>query len=249
MTISIITAVFNNVNEIGTAINSVLSQTCKDIEYIIIDGGSDDGTIDVIKSYGNKISHFISEPDNGIYYAINKGLSIANGEVIGLLHSDDMFSNPIIIEKIADIFKSGNYDAVYGDLEYVSKANILKVIRFWKSSPLDVTKFKKGWMPAHPSLFIKKKVYDEFGSFDTKFKISSDYDFILRTMASGKLKCYYLPMVVTRMRSGGASNKSFKNIWIKSYEDWQAIRKNNIGGLMVLLRKNISKLRQFFFKK
>jgi glycosyltransferase len=160
-----------------------------------------------------------------------------------------MFCNPEIIEKIAEIFEICNCDAVYGDLEYVSKTNIFKVIRFWKSAPFDFTKFKKGWMPAHPTLFIKKKVYDQSGRYDTNFKISADYDFILRTLPGGTLKCQYLPMVITRMRSGGTSNKNLKNILRKSYEDWLVLRKNNIGGMMVLIRKNTSKLGQFILKK
>ena len=248
MKISIITVVYNNVNNITTAIDSVLNQTYKDIDYIIIDGGSNDGTVEKIKPLINNNTRFISEPDKGIYYAINKGIALSEGEVIGILHSDDIFNDNEIIQKIADTFKVGDYDAVYGDLVYVSKYNTEKVIRYWKSSQFEVTNFKKGWMPAHPTLFMKKTVYDNFGIFNTEFKIASDYDFMLRTLGSGKLNCYYLPLVITKMRTGGASNKSIKNIWSKSYEDWSAIRKNKVGGIIVLLRKNTSKLKQFIFK-
>lgn len=248
MKISIITAVFNNVEEISSAIDSVLSQTYQDIEYIIIDGGSTDGTTEVIKSYGNKITHFISEPDHGIYVALNKGISIAHGEVIGLLHSDDFFDSPLVIQKIAETFMNGNFDVVYGDLEYVSKTNLSKVVRYWKSSEFDALNFKKGWMPPHPSLFMKKNVYSQYGMFDIFFEIASDYDLMLRTLAKGHLKCKYIPVVITRMRLGGASNKSLRNIWRKSYEDWLALRRNHIGGLMVLFRKNFSKIHQFIHK-
>jgi len=201
-----------------------------------------------IKSYGNRITHFISETDAGMYNAINKGISLASGDIIGMLHSDDLFDSPVVLEKIAETFASGNYDAVYGDLEYVSKNDLTKVVRYWKSSPFNVQNFKKGWMPAHPTLFMKKKIYDLYGMFNTTYQIASDYDFILRTLGSGKLNCKYLPIVITRMRLGGASNKSLKNIWIKSHEDWLALRRNGIGGFRILFRKNISKITQFIRK-
>jgi glycosyltransferase len=249
MKISIITAVYNNADEISIAINSVLSQTYKEIEYIIVDGASTDGTINVIKSFGNQITTFISEPDKGIYDALNKGLSLATGDVIGVLHSDDVFNNSRVIEVIAQRFNNEGCDATYGDLEYVSKTDVTNVIRYWKSCPFDVKNFRRGWMPAHPTLFMRKKIYDEYGMFDTRYKISSDYDLILRTLASGNLKCLYIPMVITRMKLGGASNKSIPNLWKKSYEDWLALRRNKKGGLLVLFLKNSSKLHQFIRKR
>jgi glycosyltransferase involved in cell wall biosynthesis len=246
MTISIITAVYNNKTNITQCIESVLSQTYPHIEHIIIDGGSTDGTRDIILSYEHKISRWISEPDNGIYDALNKGITMASGDIIGILHSDDLFANSDILEKIAGLFRKTDCDAVYGDLLYVAKEDISKVIRYWKSCPFDVKKFRHGWMPAHPTLFMKKKVYDQFGLFDLHYRIAADYDLMLRTVGSGKLNCTYLPEIITRMRIGGASNKSLKNIWQKSYEDWLAIRKNNMGGCYTLFMKNISKINQFF---
>lgn len=248
MKISIITAVYNNRDEIEIAINSVLSQTYKNIEYIIVDGGSTDGTVEIINRHIDKISRFISEPDKGIYDALNKGLSIASGDIIGLLHSDDIFASNMVIEKIAETFIQDNYDAVYGDLEYVSKTDTSKVIRYWKSSQFDAANFYKGWMPPHPTLFMKKKIYEEYGNFDTSYKIASDYDLMLRTLASGKIEAKYIPIVITRMRLGGTSNKNLKNIWRKSFEDWQALRRNNIGGFLILLKKNLTKIRQFIIK-
>jgi len=249
MKISIITAVYNNRDEIEIAINSVLSQTYKNIEYIIVDGGSTDGTVEIINRHIDKISRFISEPDKGIYDALNKGLSIASGDIIGLLHSDDIFASNMVIEKIAETFIQGNYDAVYGDLEYVSKTDTSKVIRYWKSSQFDAANFYEGWMPPHPTLFMKKKIYEEYGNFDTSYKIASDYDLMLRTLASGKIEAKYIPIVITRMRLGGTSNKNLKNIWRKSFEDWQALRRNNIGGFLILLKKNLTKIGQFIIKK
>ena len=245
MKFSIITAVYNNRNEISNAIDSVLLQTYKDIEYIVVDGGSTDGTQEVIATYGDRIAKFISEPDKGIYDALNKGLSLATGNVAGILHSDDLFASTSTIEKIARIFEQSGCDAVYGDLLYVSKMDTSKIIRNWKSKPFNVINFRHGWMPAHPTLFMKRKVYDEFGFFDLHYRIAADYDLMLRTLGTGKLACKYLPEVITRMRVGGASNKSLKNIWLKSYEDWQALRKNKMGGLYTLFMKNVSKLKQF----
>jgi glycosyltransferase len=247
--ISIITAVYNNHAHIQQCIQSVLSQTYANIEHIIIDGYSNDGTTDVIRRYESKISRWISEPDKGIYDALNKGIKLATGDVIGFLHSDDMFANDTIIEKIANRFADKGCDATYGDLLYVSKTDPSKIIRYWKSCPFDAANFRKGWMPAHPTLFMTKKVYETFGSFNLQYHIASDYDLMLRTAGSGKLKCEYIAEVITHMRVGGASNKSLKNIWIKSYEDWQALRANKTGGITTLIRKNTSKLSQFFHRQ
>ncbi len=246
--VSIITAVRNNCANIEQCIKSVQSQTYQDIEHIIIDGDSTDGTKDIIRAHKNKSSRWISEPDKSIYDALNKGINLASGDIIGFLHSDDLFDNPSVIEKIAAKFLQTNCDAVYGDLLYVSKTDPAKVIRYWKSSPFDVKKFRQGWMPAHPTLFMRKAVYDHYGLFDLQYKIASDYDLMLRTVGSGELSCEYLPEIITRMRLGGASNKSLKNIWRKSYEDLQALRKNKSGGFYTLLLKNLSKIRQFWIR-
>lgn len=248
MKVSIITAVFNNVNEIRNAIESVLSQNYPNIEYIIIDGGSTDGTLDIIKSYEEKINHLISESDQGIYDALNKGLQKCTGDIIGFLHSDDIFNNQYVISEIIQTFKINNCDATYGDLVYVAKVDPSIIIRFWKSSNFELKNFKYGWMPAHPTLFLKKEVYNNFGHFNIKYQIAADYDFILRTLASGTLKCIYMPIVVTKMKTGGASNKSLKNIWKKSFEDWTALKENHAGGIYTLIAKNVSKLNQFIKK-
>lgn len=246
--ISIITTVFNNRENIEDCIQSVLSQTYPNVEYIIVDGNSTDGTVDVIRSFAHKIGKWVSEPDKGIYDALNKGIGMATGDVVGILHSDDLFGNPMVLEHVARLFDATGCDAVYGDLVYVSKTNSEKVIRYWKSAPFDVKRFKQGWMPAHPTLFLKKKVYDTYGLFDLRFKIAADYELILRTIASGKLECAYLPEIITRMRLGGASNKSIRNILKKSCEDYKALRQNHTGGYITLVKKNFSKIGQFFHK-
>jgi len=245
MKFSIITAVHNNVAEIKHAVTSVLSQSYADIEYIVIDGASMDGTGEVIKSFGNSISKFISEPDKSIYDALNKGIALATGDIVGILHSDDLFGSNNTLEHIAEVFQQTGCDATYGDLLYVAKNDTSKIIRNWKSAPFRVNNFRHGWMPPHPTLFVKKEVFDRYGLFDLRYKIAADYDWMLRALGSGELRCEYLPEVITRMRVGGASNKSLRNIWQKSYEDWQALKKNKRGGLYTLFMKNATKLKQF----
>jgi glycosyltransferase involved in cell wall biosynthesis len=247
--ISIITAVYNNQTEIRNAVDSVLAQSYPNIEYIVVDGASNDGTTEIIQSYGGKITRFISEPDKGIYDALNKGLNLATGEIVGILHSDDIFFSNDTLTHVAATFVRTGCDAVYGDLLYVSKADTSNVVRFWKSSPFDATKFKTGWMPAHPTLFMKKEVYEQYGLFDLRYRIASDYDLMLRTLGSGQLHAEYVPEVITRMRVGGASNKSFKNIWRKSKEDYLALKRNKMGGFWTLAFKNLSKVSQFVKKR
>jgi glycosyltransferase len=246
MKISIITAVCNNRKEIVHAIDSVLSQSYPNIEYIVVDGASTDGTKEVIESYGSKISKFISEVDNGMYYALNKGISVATGDVIGILHSDDIFENNQVIAQIAEIFQNTGSDGIYGNLVYVNKKNPKKIIRFWKSNPFELPMLKKGWMLPHPTLFIKRNLFEKHGLYDTNYRISADYDLMLRMLSNPELKFAYLPQVITRMRIGGASNRSLKNIILKSKEDFRALQKNQIGGWKTLLMKNFSKIGQFF---
>lgn len=246
MKISIITSVFNNEATIRDAIESVISQTYPDIEYIIIDGGSKDGTIEIIKEYSHVITHFISEPDRGIYDGLNKGLGLATGDIIGFLHSDDLYPDNTTISTIMQAF-ADNIDGVYGDLVYTSKNDISKILRYWKSKPFSPKLLKYGWMPAHPTLFLRRSIYQQHGLFDLHFKIAADYDFMLRILKSD-LKIDYLPKILYKMRIGGESNKSLKNIIRKSQEDFHAIKKNRIGGIEILLLKNLTKIKQFIKK-
>jgi glycosyltransferase len=248
MKISIITSVYNNKETIKDAINSVLNQTYKNIEYIIVDGESSDSTVEVVQSYGDRITTFVSESDKGIYDGLNKGVSLATGDVICFLHSDDLYASNDIVQKVVDEFeRDRSIDGVYGDLVYISKSDLDKVLRFWKSKDFDMKALRWGWMPAHPTLFLKKEVYNRFGEFDLDFNISGDYDFMLRILKNG-IKVKYLPEVLYKMRVGGESNKSIKNIILKSKEDLKALMKNNIGGIGTLIIKNLSKIKQFLRK-
>ena len=247
MKISIVTSVYNNQETIREAIETVLSQTYNNIEYIIIDGASKDGTTDIIRSYGNQITIFKSEQDNGIYDGLNKGIAIATGDVIGFLHSDDLYSNSNVIAHVADAFTNNNIDAVYGDLVYTSKSDTSKILRYWKSCEFNNQLLSRGWMPAHPTFFVKRSLYEKYGFFDTTYQIAADYDFMLRIL-SKNIKTEYLPFVIYKMRIGGESNKNIRNIVHKMREDYRALKSNNIGGIWSLTLKNLSKIQQFLIK-
>ena len=246
MKVSIITVSHNSSNTILDTIKSVNLQSYKNIEHVFIDGLSSDNTLELIKLNSKRINIIISEEDSGIYDAINKGVLNATGDFIGLLHSDDILSSSEIISDLIEKIQNENLDGVYGDLQYVDKKNSNKIIRFWKSCAFKPNLLMKGWMPAHPTLILKKEVYQKHGVFNKSFKISADYDFMLRIFKDYNLKFGYLPKVVTKMRVGGASNRSLKNIIKKTKEDYRAICSNKIGGFITLILKNISKIKQFF---
>ena len=245
--VSLITATYNSVKTFEMCANSVLNQTYSNIEYIIVDGQSDDGTIELLKSMA--ITHeninWISEADKGIYDALNKGLSQATGDIVGFVHSDDFLSNNNIIASIVESFIATDADGVYGNLHYVAKDNTNKIVRNWVSKQYKLKLLKQGWMPPHPTLYLKKKIYDTYGGFDLNFKIAADYDFILRIFKQTHLKFYYLPKTIVKMRVGGASNRSIKNITQKTKEDYTAVRKNQIGNWLTIFLKNIIKIKQF----
>lgn len=248
MKVSLITATYNSEISIKTCLDSIVSQDYSDLEYLFIDGGSSDNTLSIIKKYrqNNPFIKMVSEKDYGIYDALNKGISAASGDIIGFVHSDDFLASSDIINDIVSMMKTESLDGVYGNLQYVNKKNTQKVIRNWISCDFKFSLLKNGWMPPHPTLFLKKEVYQKHGLFDVSYRISADYDFMLRIFKDSELKFGYLPKVITKMRVGGASNRSIKNIIEKSKEDYRAIKSNNIGDFLTLIRKNTSKLKQFF---
>ena len=252
MKISIITATYNSEATLKSCMISVLHQSYQNIEYVIIDGNSTDETLELVKQHQLQFPQIefkiLSEPDKGIYDALNKGVQLATGEVIGFVHSDDILADNQIVSTLANLFEKENLDGVYGDLQYVDKNNIGKIIRYWKSTNFNSSLLKKGWMPAHPTLFLKRGVYKKHGDFDLSFKIAADYDFMLRVLKDQSLKFSYIPEVITKMRVGGASNRSLKNIIQKTKEDYRAIRSNNIGDWFSILIKNTSKIKQFISK-
>ena len=222
------------------------------MEYILIDGGSTDGTQKLIdrvsKQYPKANIQLTSEPDHGIYDALNKGIAKATGDIIGIVHSDDLLADHTTLEQIAKVFQTHHPDGVYGDLLYVQSKDPLKIIRHWKGRPFQSALLIKGWMPAHPTLYLKREIYQKEGGFNTAYRIASDYDFILRIFKNPDYVWQYLPEVIVKMRLGGASNKSIANILQKSKEDYKAIKANKISRFpfLVLLSKNLSKIPQFF---
>jgi glycosyltransferase len=245
--ISIVTVTYNSSNTISDCIDSVLNQNYNNIEYIIIDGNSTDDTLKIIsKKVNNHNVKFFSEPDLGVYDALNKGIKKSTGNLIGFVHSDDLLNSSQIISEINKKIIDENLDGVYGDLHYVQKNNTNKIIRNWKSCDFDFRFLIRGWMPAHPTFFLKKSVYEKHGLFDLKYLIAADYDFMMRILSDKSLKFGYLPKVITKMRLGGVSNRSLKNIILKIKEDYLIIKRNNIGNFLTLIRKNTSKFKQFF---
>ncbi len=247
MKISIITVCFNSGATIETTIQSVLSQDYPDIEYIMIDGKSSDNTFEVISKYKKNIATIISEKDEGIYFALNKGIALATGDVIGILHADDFYTDKKKISRIADEFIQKKVDSIYGDLQYVYKDNASKVLRSWKSGIYKHGLFLRGWMPPHPTFFVKKSVYEKLGAFNTQLKSASDYELMLRFLHKHKISVSYIPEVLVKMRAGGKSNVTFMNRIKANREDHLAWKLNNLKpGLFTLWLKPLSKISQFF---
>lgn len=246
MKISIITCAFNSEITIKKSIRSIQKQNYKNIEHLIIDGASTDKTLKIVKKIKKKNQNLYSSKDNGFYDALNKGIKYSTGNIVGILHSDDFYNDNNILKVVADTFKRTKADLVYGDLTYVKKNYPFKLIRYWRAGKFNREKLFNGWMPPHPTVFVKKKIFDKIGFYKTDYKISADYDFLVRIFNCKNINLVYIPKVLINMRIGGISNRSFKNLIIKSFEDYQIIKKNKIGGLFTLFNKNFSKLRQFF---
>jgi len=251
MKISLITATYNSINTLETSMQTVLEQNYPELEYVIIDGDSGVDTVTLLKNMEARYDNmkWLSEPDQGIYDALNKGLTLVSGDVIGFVHSDDFLADSTIVSKIMERFQGENVDGVYGDLLYVDKVRTDKIIRYWKSRPFDPKLLNKGWMPPHPTLFLKKGVYQKHGKFDLSYKIAADYDFMLRVLKDNTLQFSYLPEVIVKMRVGGVSNRSLKNLVQKSAEDYKAMKSNGLSFPPgALLMKNLSKIPQFMSK-
>ena len=247
MKISIVTISYNSVDTIEDTLKSVTSQDYNNVEYIIVDGGSNDGTLDVINKFKDNIQTIISEKDKGMYDAMNKGIQAAQGDVIGILHSDDIYQNNNILALVIDAFsKSDQIDAVYGDLEYVDRLNLSKRLRLWNAGAYKPNSFKWGWMPPHPAFFIKKSKYIEFGSYLLGLGSSADYELMLRMIVKHKIKTRYLPVIITKMRMGGVSNKSFKNRIEANKNDRLAWKVNDLKPFWITLwLKPVRKIGQF----
>lgn len=251
MKISIITVSFNAVHTITETVDSVLNQTYKDIEYIVIDGASSDGTQELVRIHPkfDLINQFISESDSGIYDAMNKGISLASGDVIGLLNADDVYVDNTILEQVVKVFEDQSVDVCFADLVYVKKFDLAKVIRYWKSREYISGLFEKGWMPAHPTFFVRRKVYEKFGLFDLNFPRQADFELTLRYLAVHQVSARYIPKVWVKMRLGGASNRNLFKVISANVEAYRACKKNLLKipiAPIFILRKIASRIPQFF---
>ena len=245
MKISVITAVHNRVATIGEALDSVRAQTWPEVQHVVIDGASTDGTRELLEARRHEVAVLVSEPDKGIYDALNKGIALTTGDVIGLMHSDDLYADEHVLADVAAAFADPQIDAVYGDLDYVAQGDTNRVIRRWRSGEYSRALLSRGWMPPHPTLHLRRQVIEQWGGFDASFRIAADYDAILRYFGRGRIRPSYVPRVLVKMRVGGESNRSFARILLKSREDYEALRRNQVGGLTTLAWKNFSKITQF----
>ncbi len=249
MKISIITVTYNSEKTIIDTIKSVYNQTYKNIEHIIIDGNSKDKTLEIINKTPNRITKIVSETDKGIYDAMNKGIDLATGDIVGILNSDDFYASTDVIGEVIKMFHQKGCDAIYGDLEYIDEKNKDEIIRFWKSKEYKEGLFKKGWHPAHPTFFVKREIYEKYGKFNLNYKIAADYEIMLRFIEKHRISVAYLPKVIVKMRVGGVSNKGIKNILQANKESYKAWKDNQMNiSLIQLLRKPFSKILQYIQK-
>lgn len=246
MTISIITTTFNSAITVRDTLECIKQQTHGNIEHIIIDGLSKDNTLNIVGNYPH-VAKVVSEKDKGIYDAMNKGLSIANGEVIGILNSDDVYVDKEVLAKVAGIFSDENVDVCYADLQYVHQDDLNKVVRTWKSGKLKTRSFYRGWMPPHPTVFVRRRVYDKVGNFNLALKSAADYELMLRIFVKNHFQVRYLPEIIVKMRAGGMSNASIFNRLRANNEDREAWRINGLQPrFYTLYLKPIRKITQFF---
>lgn len=244
--ITIITPALNSAATIRDTIDSVLGQTHANFEYIIVDGASRDQTVPIVKTYNGRISHLLSEPDDGLYDAMNKGIARAKGEIVAILNSDDYYVHPRVFEKVVRIFNTQSVDSVYGDLNYVSARNPDRIVRRWRSGAFHPDNFLYGWMPPHPAFFVRREVYERHGAFDTRFRNAADYELMLRLLYKHRISTFYLPEVLVHMRTGGISNRNLRSRLRANREDRMAWRYNDLHPpFYTTLLKPVRKMSQF----
>lgn len=245
MKVTIVTVAFNSAGTIADTLESVRNQSHTNIEHIVVDGNSKDATMDIVRREGSHLAQVVSEPDAGIYDAMNKGLKLATGDIIGFLNADDVLNDPHAIRRHVECASNG-FDVIYGDLVYVRHGDLRSVVRHWRSGAFSPSRLLFGWMPPHPSFYVSKNLLREVGTFDTRFRIAADYDFMLRCLRRPHVRVGYVPDVMVRMRAGGVSNASLSTIIAKSREDLRALRNQGAGGIPTLIAKNLRKVPQFF---
>jgi glycosyltransferase involved in cell wall biosynthesis len=249
MRISVITVCYNSGETIGQTLRSVQEQTHGDIEHIVVDGGSEDHTLEIVAAEGRHVATLVSERDSGIYDAMNKGLALATGDVVGFLNSDDLFTHAEVVSKIALAMADSAIDACYGDLVYVAQDDMNKVVRYWKSGEYKRGLFDRGWVPAHPTFYARRELYQKYGGFDLDMRLAADFDILLRFFEVYRIRTSYIPDVLVRMRLGGATNVSLGNVLRQNIEIARAFRKYGLSvGLKPFAFKLMSRLSQFAWK-
>lgn len=251
MKFSIVTVVFNGVSTIKHCLASVDSQVYEAVEHIVIDGASSDGTQAVLDAHRDKLALMLSEPDGGIYDAMNKGISLARGDIIGFLNSDDFYANNQILSNVASLFSEDpRLDACYGDLIYTNQLDTSRIVRYWQSSDFTQGAFSNGWCPPHPTFFVRRSVYESFGGFDLNYRISADVELMMRLLEVHKIRVRYIPEVLVKMRMGGTTNKSLSNIWVQNQEVLRALRKNGLpaNSMLFFAKKLLSRAKQFLHR-
>jgi glycosyltransferase involved in cell wall biosynthesis len=248
MKISIITVCLNSAETIEDTIKSILSQDYKDIEYIVVDGGSTDGTLEIIEKYNGQIHKCISEPDKGIYDAMNKGIKLSTGEIIATLNSDDVYADENVVSKMEEFIQANDLDAAYAGLVYVSRKNPSRVVRVWMPGQYRRGAFSNGWVVPHPTFFCRKKIYEQFGCFNDKLHTAADFELLLRFIEAHRIKVGYLPKVIVKMRTGGKANVLRGMI----RGNGEIIKSFRLNGLRLspwfFIRKPIVKISQLFVK-
>ncbi len=249
MKISIITATYNSAATIKDTLLSVNAQTYHNIEHIIVDGASKDNTLDIVREYGKRVAKVISEPDKGIYDAMNKGIREATGDIIGILNSDDVYASESVLANVMRLFDDENCDGVYGNLNFVRATNLNEVVRLWKSSPYKPTGFSKGWHPPHPTFFVRKEIYNNYGLFDISLDVSADFELMLRFIEKYKIDVCFLDEVLVKMRYGGESTGSIKKIIAGNKNIMKAFKKNDLDvSYLYPFYRLLPKLKQFITK-
>lgn len=248
MIVSVITVVFNCKEFIGHCLDSVHSQTYHKLEHIIMDGGSSDGTLTVIAERADDRVLLFSASDSGYYDALNKGIAHANGTIIGILNADDEFADMYALENIMTCFRNGQYEAVYGNLNYVYRLNTQRILREWKGRAYHIYKFNYGWMPPHPTVYLKRQLFTSYGNYSLDFGSSADYELMIRFMYKNRINTFFLDQLLINMRAGGMSNGSFNKILNASLQDYQVLKSHHFFMCwMIVIMKKLRKLEQFFY--
>ena len=247
MKISVITVTWNSAATVADTLASLNAQTHPDVEQIIVDGGSTDATLAIVQAEGRRVAKVVSERDKGIYDAMNKGLKLATGDVIGLLNSDDILASPEVLATVAEAFADPAVDVVYGDLCYVRQNDTSQVVRYWRSGPFRPGAFSRGWAPPHPTLYVRRELYDRYGGFDLGYSLAADFELMVRLLEVHHVRVRYLPQVLVRMRMGGASNKSVGSIVRQNRDIWRALHDHRLAGPMLgwVVHKALLRARQF----